>query len=408
MQSMGHAALVLVALCTAVEGARFPSSLPGLPGLGLARPGSVPIPNQPAPNGGNNTAALYQAVRRDFIFFERFAALIFRTAQRAISMVQEWCARSIGFPPRVMVVQLSGVILADEDARLHARSEWTAGQPELLADGRVPPGLNGQGGARQRGGDGVINLARVDRLLTKAFNAHGARAVCLLINSPGGSPAQSSLIYQRLRALRKQHKRMPLLAFVEDSAVSGGYYIACAADEIVADPSSLVGSIGVISRGFGYVKAIKKQGVERRVQSAGESKSGLDPYMPQRGQDVKQQRRLLREIHDNFISAVKEGRGERLKPEVAAALHHETLSPMGSCGGWLGKPSKRKVRKLVRGGAGLFDGSVYSGEVGLEVGLVDGVGEMRSVLQKRFGRFVRLETMEEERIDYTRLLRWLF
>ena len=106
----GHAALVLVALCTAVEGARFPSSLPG---LGLARPGSVPIPNGPAPSGANNTAALYQAVRRDFIFFERFAALLLRTAQRAISMVQEWCARSIGFPPRVMVVQLSGVILAD-------------------------------------------------------------------------------------------------------------------------------------------------------------------------------------------------------------------------------------------------------------------------------------------------------
>ena len=118
---------------------------------------------------------------------------------------------------------------------------------------------------------------------------------------------------------------------------------------------------------------------------------------------------LLKEIHTNFIDAVKEGRGERLKPEAAARMHHEHTSWVArGCGGWMAKPSKRTVRKLAKSGTGLFDGSVYSGEVGLELGLVDGVGEMRTELQKRFGRFVRLETMEEERLDYSRLLRWLF
>ena len=126
----------------------------------------------------------------------------------------------------------------EEDARAHA--SWVHGHLELFADGYDPsasgPGSNSPAGTNARGRDGIINLNRVDKLLTRAFNTHGARAVCLLINSPGGSPAQSSLIYQRLRALRKQHKRVPLYAFVEDAAVSGGYYIACAADEIVARP----------------------------------------------------------------------------------------------------------------------------------------------------------------------------
>ena len=160
-------------------------------------------------------------------------------------------------------------------------------------------------------------------------------------------------------------------------------------------------------RGQGYVKAIKRQGVERRVAAAGGSKAGLDPYMPQKKRDVANQKRLLKEIHTNFIDAVKEGRGERLDAEAAARMHHATKGG-GGCGGWLGKPGKRTLKRLVRDGAGLFDGSVYSGEVGLELGLVDGVGELRTELQKRYGRFVQLERMEEERLDYSRLLRWLF
>ena len=165
-----------------------------------------------------------------------------------------------------------------------------------------------------------------------------------------------------------------------------------------------MGSIGVITRGFGYVKAIKKQGVTRRVSTAGDSKAGLDPYMPRRQKDRANQERLLKEFHTNFINDVKAGRGDRLQPEAAARLHHVTLS---GCGGWLGSPSKRQLSKLVDKGAGLFDGSVYTGEVGKELGLVDKVGELKTELQSRYGRFVRLETVEEDRIDYSRLLRWL-
>ena len=291
------ARIVLAALFTLTSTARLgPPQLPklDLPLPRLAKKGqTVPQKNGPMPSDANSTAALYQAVKRDIIFLERFVVILLRTSGRMINWAQEWLARSVGFPPRVMVVELNGVIVAEEDARAHA--SWVHGHPELFADGYDPsasgPGSNSPAGTNVRSRDGIINLNRVDKLLTRAFNTHGARAVCLLINSPGGSPAQSSLIYQRLRALRKQHKRVPLYAFVEDAAVSGGYYIACAADEIVADPSSLVGSIGVISRGFGYVKAIKKQGVERRVATAGDSKSGLDPYMPQREKDKASQKR---------------------------------------------------------------------------------------------------------------------
>lgn len=138
------------------------------------------------------------------------------------------------------------------------------------------------------------------------------------------------------------------------------------------------------------------------------TRAGRGPWahVPQHKRDLANQERLLGEIHSNFVEAVKEGRGDRLKPEAAARIHHATTR--AGCGGWLGKPGKRTLRKLQDGGAGLFDGSVYTGEVGLEIGLVDGVGEMRAELEKRFGRFVQLERMEEERLDYSRLLRWLF
>lgn len=375
--------------------------------LQQSKPGHFPA----VPRDSNSTAAMYNAFKRDIIFFERFAFLLYRTTSKCLQALQTWLARSLGIPPRVMVVRLSGVIAADDDVRL--TSYYDGDRPDLLRAGMDDGGDGGQlprtTGAKASRED-VINLARVDKLLTRAFTSHGARAVVLLINSPGGSPAQSSLIYQRLRALRKQHKRIPLIAFVEDAAVSGGYYIASAADEIVADPSSLVGSIGVISRGFGYVKAIKKQGVTRRVATAGESKSGIDPYMPQRSKDLKSQKRLLHEIHHNFIDAVKQGRGDRLKPEEAARLHVVNGGSGGGCvGACFGTPSRRRLQRLVDKGAGLFDGSVYSGEVGRELGLVDSVGEMRTEMQKRFGRHVRLEAVEEEfsKMEFSRLLRWL-
>ena len=297
--------------------------------------------------------------------------------------------------------------------------------------------------AARRNGE-LINLERFDAVLTRAFRATRCRAVALVINSPGGSPAQSSLIYKRLRELRRRHPKTKLIAYVQDSAASGGYYIACAADEIVCDTNSLVGSIGVVSRGFGYVRALKKQGVERRIHAAGESKAGMDPYLKVTNKDLARQRRLLRELHTNFIGAVKEGRGDRLKPEAAARLHHRTSVAAGTVRSRLPsaltEPSRSTLRKLQAQGAGLFDGAVYSGTAGIEVGLldpnpdpdpnprtpiltadpnpcpdphqvgmVDGIGEITSDMSKRFGRHVQLVNMEpEEPVDYGRLLRWLF
>ncbi len=245
------------------------------------------------PSSAANATAAYALLRRDFMFFERFVTLIIRSASRAVVAFRDWLGRSIGYPPRVMVVTLQGVIAADDEMR-GARALLAADVDDLLVldDDESSSGWRDYHRPRARGrpgGSALINLERCERQLERAFSAHGTRAVCLVINSPGGSPVQSSLIYERLRALRKRYKRVPLLAFVEDSAVSGGYYIACAADEIIADPSSMVGSVGVISRGFGYVKAIKRQGVSRRVHTAGASKGGVDPYLPQRRKDLAAQ-----------------------------------------------------------------------------------------------------------------------
>ena len=340
-------------------------------------------------------------LKRDFLFYERLCTLLVRTGARALDAAKGLLSRLLNFPPRVMVVSLQGVIAADDEV---SRVALQAIAPDdlLLAGSHATPTAAG------RSRSDLINLARCEKLLSRAFQTPGVRAVCLLLNSPGGSPVQSSLIYERLRALRKRHKHTPLLAFVEDSACSGGYYIACAADEIIADPNSIVGSIGVITRGFGYVKAIKKEGLSRRVHTAGESKSGLDPFLPERKSDLRHQRRLLHEIHANFIEAVKVGRGPRLDAEAAARLHQRTQST-GCMPQIFSQPSKSTIRRLTRNGAGLFDGSVYSGAVAMEVGLVDSLGEMRTDLQRRYGRYVRIERVEPEpSIDYSRLLRFLF
>lgn len=204
----------------------------------------APTP-QPIPPRSANATAAYALLRRDFLFFERFTVLFLRSVSRAVIAFRDWLGRSIGYPPRVMVVTLQGIIAADDEIR-GARALLVADSDDLLlldeedsSNGwreRFRPRARGRPG----GGSQLINLERCEKHLERAFSAHGTRAVCLVINSPGGSPVQSSLIYERLRALRKQYKRVPLIAFVEDSACSGGYYIACAADEIIADPSSLV------------------------------------------------------------------------------------------------------------------------------------------------------------------------
>src|SRR6478735_6269866 len=156
-----------------------------------------------------------------------------------------------------------------------------------------------------------LTLANVARPLERAFGMRRAQAVALVINSPGGSPVQSHLIYRRIRELAAENKR-PVIAFAEDVAASGGYMIACAADEIICDPSSIVGSIGVVGASFGAHEAIKKLGIERRVYTAGEKKVMPDPFLPENPEDVEHLKTIQREIHETFIGLVKQSRGARL------------------------------------------------------------------------------------------------
>jgi len=200
-----------------------------------------------------------------------------------------------------------------------------------------------------------LSIETVAPLLMRAFTMRGAKAVALAINSPGGSPVQSALIGQRIRLLANE-KGLKVIAFVEDVAASGGYWLACAADEIVADPHSIVGSIGVISSGFGFQDLIARIGVERRVHTSGERKSMLDPFRPEKPEDVERLHRLQVEIHDGFKDWVRQRRAGKLKGEDSA----------------------------------LFTGEFWTGRRGVELGLVDGLGELRTTLQARYGAKVHL------------------
>lgn len=206
-----------------------------------------------------------------------------------------------------------------------------------------------------------ISLASLAGPLDRAFETKRAVAVAILINSPGGSPVQSRLIYQRIRQLAEKHEK-PVLVFVEDVAASGGYMIALAGDEIYADPSSIVGSIGVVSAGFGFTEAIKKLGINRRVHTAGERKAILDPFAPERKADVEHLKALQREIHDVFIGMVKERRGDKLTED------DDTFS-------------------------GLF----WTGGHGLARGLVDGIGDLRGVLIEKYGEEVEPKLIAPDR-----------
>src|SRR5262249_53437158 len=195
-----------------------------------------------------------------------------------------------------------------------------------------------------------LTLAGVARALERAFGMRRARAVALLINSPGGSPVQSHLIYRRIRALAAEHKR-PVIAFAEDVAASGGYMIACAADEIFCDAYSILGSIGVLSSSFGFVGLMDKLGIERRLYTAGEHKAILDPFLPERPDDVERLKSVQREAPEGFIALVKENRGAGLKGQE--------------------KP--------------LFSGEFWAGHKAIELGLADAIGDLRSTLRGRFG-----------------------
>ncbi|CAK7254905.1 MULTISPECIES: S49 family peptidase [unclassified Shinella] len=200
-----------------------------------------------------------------------------------------------------------------------------------------------------------LNLATAAPALEKAFGYKQAPAVAISINSPGGSPVQSRLIFQRIRALAAE-KNKRVLVFVEDVAASGGYMIALAGDEIFADPTSIVGSIGVVSGGFGFPEMLKKIGVERRVYTAGSNKAILDPFQPERENEIEYLKSLQLEIHQVFIDMVKERRGAKLTDDPD-----------------------------------LFSGLFWTGGRGLALGLVDGLADMRSELKKRYGEKTRLE-----------------
>jgi serine protease SohB len=207
-----------------------------------------------------------------------------------------------------------------------------------------------------------LSLAGVARTLDRAFAVRRAAAVALSINSPGGSPVQSHLIFRRIRELADEHKR-PVIAFIEDAGASGGYMIACAGDEVIADPYSIVGSIGVVGGSFGFDKLIAKIGVERRLYTSGEHKAMLDPFLPENPDDVERLKKLQRHIHEDFIALVKSRRGAKLQgPEND-----------------------------------LFSGEYWTGKKAMELGLVDAIGDLRGTLRERFGDNVVTPLITAER-----------
>ncbi|TCT42015.1 S49 family peptidase [Martelella mediterranea] len=200
-----------------------------------------------------------------------------------------------------------------------------------------------------------LNLASCATALEKAFSMKNAPCVAISLNSPGGSPVQSRLIYQRIRDLSEE-KGKSVLIFVEDVAASGGYMIALAGDEIFVDPTSIVGSIGVVSGGFGFTELIRKIGVERRVYTAGENKVMLDPFQPEKERDIAYLKTLQADIHDVFTGMVKARRGAKLADDPD-----------------------------------LFTGLFWTGRKGVELGLVDGIGDMRPTLKQRYGNKAELK-----------------
>ena len=217
---------------------------------------------------------------------------------------------------------------------------------------------------------GGLSLNGLERQIEALFAPKDAPAAVLIVNSPGGSPVQSSLIAGRVRALADEKKR-PVYAFVEDVAASGGYWLACAADEIYADPASIVGSIGVVSAGFGFPNALARLGVERRVHTTGDRKALLDPFRLERPEDLELLREIQGDILGRFVAWVRGRRGARLK----------------------------------EGDAELFDGRIWTAERALSFGLVDGLAEPRAFVRERFGKDAKLRVIETRRGLLARLLR---
>jgi len=207
-----------------------------------------------------------------------------------------------------------------------------------------------------------LNFVGVADQIEAAFSVRKVKAVALVVNSPGGSPVQAALILRRVRDLAEE-KNVPVLAFAEDVAASGGYMLCLAGDEIFAHEASIIGSIGVIAAGFGFSEAIERLGIERRLYTAGENKARLDPFSPEKREDVDWLKGLQNEIHEYFRSLVRERRG----------------------------------RRLPKDGPELFNGDVWLGARAAELGLIDGLGEVRGTLRERFGKKVRIKTVSRKR-----------
>ena len=207
-----------------------------------------------------------------------------------------------------------------------------------------------------------LNMRSLAAPLQRAFKIPDVAAVVLLINSPGGSPVQSSLIAKRVRALADENE-VPVFAFAEDVAASGGYWLACAADEIYADPASILGSIGVISAGFGFQGLIQRYGIERRVYAAGDHKGALDPFQPENTDDVARLKTAQQEIHDSFKELVR----------------------------------TRRADKLTAPEEEIFSGEFWTGTQAQKLGLVDGIGDVRSVMRERYGDKVRMVLIAPKR-----------
>lgn len=228
--------------------------------------------------------------------------------------------------------------------------------------------LSGAIGAGARAGRG-LSANGIDAPLKKAFNDKNAKAVVLAINSPGGAPAQARMIMQRIRHLADE-SGLPVISYIEDVGASGGYMIAVAGDEIWADPFGLVGSIGVVSSGFGFHDAIEKLGIERRVHHAGANKVRLDPFRPETAEDAVKIEKILNETHQLFIDMVKTRRGGRINED---------------------DPS-------------VFSGDFFLAEEAKELGLIDGVGDLRTLLQERYGKDVEIKPISTKKAGLLGLL----
>lgn len=235
--------------------------------------------------------------------------------------------------------------------------EWVSGDKPPIVPVVPLSGVIGNMGPMRKG----LTLDGVEEILERAFKIKRADTVALVINSPGGSPVQSALIAKRIRQLAKEHDKK-VIAFCEDVAASGGYWLAVAADEIIVDDNSIIGSIGVISSSLGFVEAIKKIGVERRLHTTGENKSFMDPFLPEKKADVARLKEIQGDMHESFKDYVRERRGDKLKNDPK-----------------------------------LFTGAFWTGKRAVDLGLADAVGEIRGTLRLRFGERVRMPVFKQRR-----------